>query len=362
MFKRVVGGLDPGGLNRSLPVDLIRTVAIVLVILLHAAIEPAKLFENMSSADIPVWWTVDFYSSVARPAVPLFIMLSGALLLQPAKTTEPLKLFFKKRLNRIALPFIFWGVIYFLWRFLVNQEPFSYEKILTGVLIGPYNHFWFLYMLVGLYLITPILRVVVANAEWKTVKYFFAIWLIGTAVIPLIGLTGPFRLHEGVFVITGWVGYFFFGAYLQRIHIRPLVLYSILFLGTLGTIVGTFLVTEALGALQGQAINDPCGICAIAASIALFLILITCSPDHFKDQNSFSNKLMRQISQNTLGIFLVHVIILETLQKGYLGFKISILTIDPIIEVPMVTLITLFASLALVVALKKIPYIARIIG
>ncbi len=354
--------MDPSRVDRSLPVDLIRTVAIVLVILLHAAIEPVHLIDEMSPSGVSLWWTVNIYSSLARPCVPLFVMLTGALLLQPSKATEPLKEFFKKRMKRIALPFLFWGIIYFIWRFFVNQEPFSYEQVVTGALTGPYNHFWFLYMLVGLYLITPILRVVVAYAEWKTIKYFLLVWFIGTAIIPLITLSGSFGVHDSVFVITGWVGYFVLGAYMQRIHLRPLILYMTLLLGTIGTIVGTYIITGTLGERQGQLFSDPCSICVITASVTLFLILSTLLSAQPKSQTPRISRVSHQISQNTLPIYLLHIIVLETFQKGYLGFKISLLTLDPAIGIPLVTVATLFICLGIIYALKKIPYIGKIIG
>ncbi len=354
--------MDPSRGDRSLPVDLIRTVAIVLVILLHAAIEPVQLADEMTPEGVSLWWTVNIYCSLARPAVPLFVMLSGFLLLQPSKVTEPLKIFLKKRMKRIALPFLFWGIIYFIWRFFINQEPFSCEQVVTGVLTGPYYHFWFLYMLLGLYLITPILRVVVAHAEWKISKFFLLLWFIGTGVIPLIALSGTFRVHEGIFVMTGWVGYFFLGAYMHRIRFRPLMLYLTLILGILGTIIGTYIVTGALGARQGQLINDPASMSAIAASVTLFLILSTVSATRIENQNSYFNRIIRYISQNTLAIYLFHVIVLETFQKGYLGFKISLLTLDPVLEVPLITAATLFVCVGIIYVLKRIPYVGKLVG
>ena len=71
--------------------DLIRTLAIVLVILLHAAIEPTQIAYQMTPDGVSLWWTVNIYDSLARPCVPLFVMLAGALLLQPSKATEALK-------------------------------------------------------------------------------------------------------------------------------------------------------------------------------------------------------------------------------------------------------------------------------
>ena len=105
--------MDPKTGNLAIPVDLIRTFAIVLVIVLHASTETVTVFNQMSPEGVTLWWTTNIYDSLARPAVPLFIMLSGMLLLQPAKLNESLGVFFKKRLNRIALPSCFWGSAYF---------------------------------------------------------------------------------------------------------------------------------------------------------------------------------------------------------------------------------------------------------
>ena len=102
--------LDPKEEGISLPVDFVRTTAIVLVIMLHAANESYPVVDIMSPGAIANWWASNVYNSLARPCVPLFIMLAGALLLQPSKVNEPLRVFFKKRASRIGLPFIFWKV------------------------------------------------------------------------------------------------------------------------------------------------------------------------------------------------------------------------------------------------------------
>jgi surface polysaccharide O-acyltransferase-like enzyme len=72
--------------------------------------------------------------------------------------------------------------------------------------------------------------------------------------------------------------------------------------------------------------------------------------------------ILKAISQNSLPIYLLHIIVLEVLQKGYLGFKINVSTINPIIEIPLVTAVTLLICLAILVPLKKLPYVNRIIG
>ena len=90
--------MDPKTRGVSLSVDLIKTLAIVLVILLHAAIEKFPITDVVNQTVVVRWWSVNIYDSLARVCIPLFVMLSGALLLQPNKLDEPMRAFFKKRL------------------------------------------------------------------------------------------------------------------------------------------------------------------------------------------------------------------------------------------------------------------------
>lgn len=73
-------------------------------------------------------------------------------------------------------------------------------------------------------------------------------------------------------------------------------------------------------------------------------------------------RALKVVSQNSLPIYLLHVIVLEALQKGYLGFGISVTTINPIIEIPLITAVTPLICLAIIVPLKKLPYMKRILG
>jgi surface polysaccharide O-acyltransferase-like enzyme len=104
----------------AIPVDLIRVIAIIGVILLHASND---LTSQITSLPILRWWMVDIYQSVGRMGVPLFLMLSGVLLLAPSKKEEEISYFFKKRFIRIGLPFIFWSSIYFFGHFTLKINP-----------------------------------------------------------------------------------------------------------------------------------------------------------------------------------------------------------------------------------------------
>jgi len=360
----------------SAPVDLIRTVAIVGVILLHAANDLTA--QQMNWFEIIRWNTVDFYESIGRLGVPLFLMLTGALLLQPSKFGEPLGVFFRKRWARIGLPFIFWGAAFFAWDFLVEHQAFTSGAIIQGILTGPYYHFWYLYLLVGLYLLTPILRVVMAHADRNVIKYLLVLWFLGASVIPVVDLLTTYRLDTDVLTITGYVGYFVLGAYLLTVQMRRSSTAIFMTLGIVLTAIGTYVIAATVGGTEMYFFQQYLSPTIILASVMLFLLLLaTQKPTVQKPADPKENvkvinqkdpsqsrggKLVSLISANTLPLFLFHVMVLESLQRGYFGFAINGNTINSVVGVPLNTVITLFVSLGIIVGLKKVPGLKRLIG
>jgi surface polysaccharide O-acyltransferase-like enzyme len=314
-------------------------------------------------------------------------LLTGALLLQPSKLTEPIGVFFKKRVARIALPFIFWGAIYFAWDFLVVHKigtlPITQSNIIQGILTGPYYQFWYLYLLLGLYLVTPILRAVIFHASRNLIKYILILWFIGAAIVPTVALVTPLHLDTNVLTITGYVGYFILGAFLLTVQIRASKLALYTAVGIALTAVGTYVIAATVGGTEMYFFQGYLSPTLIFAAGSLFLLLIAfrsgpsiqaiAPPSLGNDLNlqnicgdqpckSKKSKLLRLISVNTLPLYLFHVMVIETIQKGYLGFALNGNTLNSVISVPLNTVITLFVSLGIIVGLKKVPYLKKLIG
>ena len=347
----------------SVPVDLIRTVAIVGVILLHASHD--LTVEQMNFLEIFRWPTVDFYQSIGRIGIPLFIMLTGALLLQPEKQNESLSVFFKKRWARIGLPFIFWGTAYFAWDFLVEHQAFTLSAIINGILNGPYYQFWYLYMLVGLYLLTPIMRIVVAQGGTYILKYFVILWILGASIVPTIEFFFTYSLNSNVFEFTGYVGYFILGAYLLTVRMRRSTISILMTLGIALTVFATYMMAWYVGGSKTYYFHEYFSPTLILASTMTFLLLITfLLPSHSNTGNSRlrGNKLLSLISQNTLPIYLFHPMVIYALQRGFFGFAINGNTINSIPGVPLMTVIVLFICLGVIIVLKKVPVLRRLIG
>ncbi|MDR1991934.1 MAG: acyltransferase family protein [Nitrososphaerota archaeon] len=352
-------------------VHLIRAVAITAAILVHAAgrwLITSQELNQLPPLGIVSWSTVLIYQCLAVLGVPLFLMLSGLLLLHPEKLQpekkESLRVFFKKRFTRIGLPFIFWTPIYFVWVYLTQNIPLTPGVIIQGTLNGAYTQFWYIYVLFGLYILTPLLRIIIIHAGQTLIKYFLGLWLIGAAILPFFSLIFPYQLNHNVFTITGYVGYFILGVYLcwvQPIDRKKTL--GAMLLGITLTALGTYVLMVS-GAGEGmyffQAYLSPT---VILASTMAFLLLLTVRPpsNQQKTKPALYNKLITTISQNTLGIFFVHVIVIETIQRGYVGFMLNREILNPIIEVPLLTIITLFISLGIILLLKKIPHIEKVV-
>lgn len=142
--------------TRNSRYDLIRSIAIILIVFIHSmgmitGVAPAGWF--------PIRVEYALLKAVISPGVHLFILLSGALLLGKE---EPVWVFYRKRLRRILVPFLLWSAVLYVLTGLTT-EGFDWKhclpdfgwKLLTNGIHGTY---WFVYMILGLYLITPLLR------------------------------------------------------------------------------------------------------------------------------------------------------------------------------------------------------------
>jgi surface polysaccharide O-acyltransferase-like enzyme len=289
------------------------------------------------------------------------------LLLAPSKKDEDMGVFFKKRFIRIGLPFIFWSVIYFLWAFYVENQPFTQDFIINGLLKGPHFILWYLYMLVGLYLITPLLRVMVSHLTSKHFKYIICLWAIGLSAVHMIAAIsdGRYYLYDNLFLIPECVGYFIIGVYLVNVQIRRRLLVAFTVLGLALTAIGTGIlcIYHGTSVFFFQNYYSPT---LILASLPFFVLIISYAKSKGTVQigkPSWKQRIMHIISVNTLPIYLLHIIIIYLLQNGFFfGFKLCDDTINSIVGIPLITVLTLGICLIIIVPLKKVPGLRHLIG
>ena len=200
---------ETGGGDRLLFPDLLRSLAICLVIGLHTV---SSTVADGSLLGTRVWWTCNVLGLVCRAGVPLFFMISGYLLLSDPRTADPLS-FYRRRLGRLLLPFLFWDAVCYLLRGLMGGEALSLKVFLQELAErGSDDHLWFLYQIFALYLLAPFLRMIVERARRRDLWVLLGVVLLVPTVLRLVNIVqsylwiAPFKTP-----IEGYVGFFLLG-------------------------------------------------------------------------------------------------------------------------------------------------------
>jgi len=338
--------------------DLIRVLAVFMVMIIHAS---APLLAAWGKETPDYWMWGNGFDSVVRACVPLFVMLSGALILG---RQEPLGDFFSKRFSRLLLPFVIWVAVFINWRIFYIGEVLPPDKIILMVLKGPvYYHLWYLYMVMGLYLITPFLRHLLAVVQKGELKYLLGLWFIFNSVLPLVlymvYLYAGYSAQFGIAVpsVMGYTGYYVLGWWLRQRDFKsssiPLwwVVYGV---NTALTFFGTLAFSTAAKTFQWQMYDYFSPTVALQA-LSLFILL-----HHYG--NRWEHKIPERIKKRfasigklSLGMYLIHVIFLELMGSGVLGFKLNGSAFYPAFAVPVTAACAFVLSYGSMLLISKIP-------
>lgn len=345
---------------RDLSADVIRAVATILVLVVHAA---APLVVTPETIPSWWWWTANFFDAAARPCVPLFVMLSGMLLLETDRTSCFVE-FLRRRFVRVWIPFTGWAAVYFLWRGFYHSEVLTPFQILEELVCGPvYGHLWFVYMILGVYLFIPLLRIYARVANGFVKFCTVALWFTVTTV-------PAFRPHwpQYIFVvdISGalcFTGYALLGDLLRdtRLHgSQKTVALVVILLSTLVTALGTGWWTAQSGALDTR-LYDNFSTTVLIASVALFLWLRSIRWVQWLTPGSLRRQTVLLIASASLKIYLSHILFIELLQGGMLGFVLRGTTLSPLAGIMITTVIVVFLCLASNCLLEKLKAKALVI-
>ncbi|MBP8912394.1 MAG: acyltransferase family protein, partial [Phycisphaerae bacterium] len=155
-------------------INKLRILSIYLVVTAHVTIGLTMPLTPLTFN----WWlgTAIFYACFC--SIPLFVMISGALLLDPSREESPRE-FYRKRMIRVGVPLVVWSIVYLFVRAFIDKEHLTVGRIFELILTAdPYYHLWFLYMVVGLYLVTPVLRTFVHHATQQERVFVIILILI----------------------------------------------------------------------------------------------------------------------------------------------------------------------------------------
>lgn len=225
--------------------DVVRFVAMFTVVCCHCT-DPFNFYPGTAPniGEIKLWGAI--YGALLRPCVPLFVMITGALLL-PVR--GEISVFYKKRIPRVLWPFLIWSVIYnlFPWitgvlgikpEVILDFFPYSGEEVMRQSLPVsldyiaqiPFNfsivdvHMWYIYLLIGLYLYLPVFSAWVEKASDKAKLWFLGAWAV-TLLLPYYNQfvaqylwgTCSWNAFGMLYYFAGFNGYLLLGHYLRNL-------------------------------------------------------------------------------------------------------------------------------------------------
>ena len=327
--------------NREVWIDWLRVAACFMVFVVHST-EPFYLGGDGSLilTESDAFWS-SFFDSFVRSCVPLFVIASSYLQFpNHYSTTE----FFKRRALRILVPFLFWSLIYAI----VWGDPIANLKDLLLNFNYAAGHLWFVYMIIGVYLVMPMLSPWAEKVEKKELQIYLVIWTF-TLFIPLIRdwvaggettvIYGPSGLPRqallplwgeaswntyGIFYyISGFIGYLLMGLYFRKfvgelswkktiaIALPSYIIgFAVTFGGFLRRVYenagGVFPVEGFVDKAvwwETTWYNDTIGVALMAVAWILLFKKI-------RAQGGFYNKVLLPVSNASYDMYLMHLLIL----------------------------------------------------
>ena len=270
-------------------IDIIRIFAFIFIVFLHT-------LNRQFGVDI---WMGGY--AVISIGVNLFIMISGYLLLDK---TEEAMVFFKKRILNILPLFLVFNIIYIY----VGKIPIM--PVLKGKAISA-SHFWYIYMILGLYLLTPWLQKVLKYAEKETLFVVF-LWFLCNILNPYLRYFNLAEIPFSNFPLTGFIGYYILGYFVKKYDnkVKRTSFILIIVIYALGFLL-SFLSTKYVLAVTGKRVSDFFD----KNSLGTFIMTLSFFVFWCKFNFSKRDRIIKIVTDSTYFAFLVHLIVLHFIIK-----------------------------------------------
>lgn len=344
--------------------DQIRALAIILVVMIHVC----NVFMDAHTKGSFGWMVPSFTKSFCVIAVPLFLMISGALLLN---RDYELKDFLSRRFVRLILPVIFWGVIFIVLRTYAHTSSLSVTSIFATVLWFLNKGYWFSWMLIGVYLFIPIVNSFIKEYSIKGVEYFLAIWFV-YLVLFSFGIYPLWQVDLSYF--AGYMGFVILGYYINNkdFNLSPKTMFIIgLLIYLIFTLINAHL--RVFGPETGDLIERQ-GLIVVLQSCGVFLFIkyfAVYSENHSKSisnriysffKDTLIGKLTFIISICSYGIYLTHYYFLHVGCAWVDKHIYAIYSLNPIKIMPIMLVVVVILSTILVFLVSKIPHMKKWTG
>ncbi|WP_180882060.1 acyltransferase [Brucella sp. 191011898] len=340
-----------GAVERDVGIDAVRIAAAIMVVSVHVT---GEYFYNGTHG----WGAINIIDSFSRACVPLFFMVSGALLiprLDKAKKTLD-------RLIKFLIPLVFWSALYLvwysetgtLWGYAWNVLPprlFSISS-LQHFLMGPVVfHFWFLYTLIGLYVFLPVLQSFYSKSD-ETQRYIYlAAWFVGASLLPTIAkLTSIKLIGFDLSYFPLYAGYMLAGAVLSKISTAKrtvIVSFFIYAASSLATAILTVIYSTPAQATELFYSYET--VTVLISSLSAFVFLRGCGNILYRIS---SPSFRSNVVSLTFGVYIIHALVLR--------YTIDILGLQELnntyVGIPFLILFVFILSAILSYAVRLLPF------
>lgn len=353
-------------MQRKVYCDYLRIISIFAVVVLHVAAS------NWNNADVNSfeWQMFNFYDSIVRWGVPIFVMISGSLFLE---RDIPLKKIYSKYVLRMAIAFVAWSYFYSLMtegtfdNGIINGLKFHLD--IASMALGHY-HMWFVLMIIGIYICIPFYKMIVSK-EW-VMKYYLIVSFIFAFLIPwvikilndfvaeksdlvqeTIGVINSDVYNMGMHVVLGYSFYFILGYYLDQIELDKKMRMLIYVAGILGFVI-TIYVDQFLAVKLQTACSNYYGNFDVN-----ILCEAVCVHTLFKYRNYINdglNTLIRTLSRYGFGAYLIHALFINKLDTV---FGLDTLSFNAVVSVPVISAVIFALSIIVSAILNHIPIIKQ---
>ncbi|MCB9812839.1 MAG: acyltransferase family protein [Pseudomonadales bacterium] len=354
----------------SFNADLVRSIAIIFVVGIHIL---SPIYARPDFFNGSLWWASYILNVLFRTSVPLFVILSGYLVL--GKETSIKQNLVRVR-DRILVPLFSFYTIFHIYSYFAAQlrsEPYDYLDYFVNLSKNTYTYLYFLVILAFLYFLLPLFQALFNSNNKKVIKYtiifFFVNAILGTFVRYLTLRVGDVFHTFTLWIV--WVGYFLFGQWYKKYGV------DLSFKKLTSIFIGGFIFTAIFGYLNtfwhingndifyigGQTYAEEyLSISVVVMSLALFTLIMKFKiPDSLMKSNLFT-KSIQKLAQLSFGIYLIHPIVMDYINK-FQGVTADSPSMPNLwIYVLVNASITFGASFILILLIQKIPVLRKIVG
>ncbi|MEH7224659.1 acyltransferase family protein [Bacillus sp. JJ1566] len=343
-------------MKRYFFLDWLRIFAIIGVVTIH--VSAWTVAENLYNHPQSYWLVGNLFESLSRCSVPIFVMISGALLLRNDKTLT-YKEFMQKRIGKIFVPLLSWSLIYYFYQVYRGHFTLSATEFGSMFLSNSISyHLWFMYMILGLYLVTPLLKILTRHASKRDIQYFLLLWFIISVFSKTTDYLFGIKINLELYFVMNYVGYFILGYYLSTYTIsRKLQISSYIgaIIGLFATFSLTYIYTKSAGGALSEFWYEYHSPNVFLVSVGVFIL--------FKSREESLSKpipmLFQWINQTSFGIYLIHILVMSLFMESI--FNKIYYNLHPIISIPLNVAIVITISLIAVIIIRRIPVIKKII-